>query len=224
MNFFEFASRTQALDALASILVARLSADLTALGQASLLLPGGSSPRALLPGLEGAALDWSRVRVTPTDERWVPAGHPQSNWNLLQQGLPTALCLDPRLHAEPAQAAAEWGAALHDWLPFSAVLLGMGEDGHFASLFPRMPGLVQALDAAQPPAALVGLAPQAPQTRLSLNLAMLLSTRWLGLLAFGERKRELIEAVLADTVTSREWPLHALLRQSAVRANIYWAP
>jgi 6-phosphogluconolactonase len=223
-SFHRFANRAQCLQALATALAVRLQQDLTRHSPFSLLLPGGSSPQALLPLLAGQPLPWAQCRLSPTDERWVAAQTVQSNVQLLRRGLPDSICLDPRLGSEPEQAAQAWGAHLQAWLPFSAVLLGMGEDGHIASLFPGMPGLAQALDPEQAPGALVGLAPDWPQVRLSLNLSMLLSTGWLGLLAFGESKRERIEAVLADTADSRQWPLHALLWQTRVLPNIYWAP
>jgi len=177
-----------------------------------------------LPLLAAQAVAWTQCNLSPTDERWVSADAVQSNLRVLRGGLPNARWLDPRMHAEPLQSAAAWSVVLQRWLPFTAVLLGMGEDGHIASLFPGMPGLAAALDATQPPAALVGLAVDNPQARLSLNLPMLLNTRWLGLLAFGERKRELIDAALADEEFSRGWPLYALLAQSSVPLSIYWAP
>mgnify|MGYP003503168441 FL=1 len=223
-SFHRFADRAQCLQALAVCLAARLQQDLARSPSVSLLLPGGSSPQALLPLLAGQPLPWAQCRHSPTDERWVAADAVQSNVQLLRSGLPDSPCLDPRLGAEPEQAALAWGAHLQAWLPFSVVLLGVGEDGHIASLFPGMPGIDQALDLGQAPGALVGLAPDWPQVRLSLNLSMLLSTGWLGLLAFGETKRERIEAVLADTPASRQWPLHALLWQARVLPNIYWAP
>src|SRR3989338_7767082 len=102
----------------------------------------------------------------------------ESNWQLLHQGLPQANCLDPRQGEALAQAALSWGEQLMQWSPFSAVLLGMGEDGHIASLFPAMPGLLAALDPDAEPAALPALAPQEPRERLSLNLAMLQRGQW----------------------------------------------
>jgi 6-phosphogluconolactonase len=87
-----------------------------------------------------------------------------------------------------------------------------------------MPGLESALDPGQPAAAVVGHAPVEPQVRLSLNLSMLLRAQWLGLLAFGARKIELIEQVLADSADSRALPLHGLLHQQCQPVTIYWAP
>lgn len=218
-----YAERNVCLQALALDLSTQVQATLATQSRAGLVLPGGSSPQALLP-LLAQQLDGRRIDLSPSDERWVPAQAAESNWKLLQQGLPEAHCLDPRLGATLAQAALAWGEQLKLWQPFSAVLLGMGEDGHIASLFPSMPGLAAALEPAAEPAALPAQAPQAPSERLSLNLAMLQRGQWLGLLAFGERKRELIDAVLAGEPAAQDLPLYAWLQCSPMPVNIYWAP
>lgn len=217
------ARREACVQALATDLLTQIQAVLTLQPRAGLVLPGGSSPQALLP-LLAQQLDTRRIDLSPSDERWVPAQAAESNWQLLQQGLPAANCLDPRQGKTMAEAALGWGEHLLQWLPFSAVLLGMGEDGHIASLFPGMPGLDEALDPGAEPAALSAQAPQAPRERLSLNLAMLQRGQWLGLLAFGEHKRELIDAVLTDQPSARELPLYAWLQRSPLPINIYWAP
>lgn len=214
--------RDVCLQTLAADLLAQVQLTLAQHARAGLVLPGGSSPAALLP-LLAPQLD-RRIDLSPSDERWVPAQAGESNWQLLSQGLAQTNCLDPRQGSTLAQAALRWGEQLAQWPPFSAVLLGMGEDGHIASLFPGMPGLRAALDPHAAPAALVAQAPQPPRERLSLNLAMLQRGQWLGLLAFGERKRELIEAVLSDQPWVRELPLYAWLRCSPLPVNIYWAP
>lgn len=217
------AQRSECLTALAAALLAQIRHSLAQQPRARLLLPGGSSPQALLP-LLAQHVDSQRIDLSPSDERWVPAQAAESNWQLLQQGLPAAYCLDPRQGTTLAQAALGWAEQLSSWQPFSAVLLGMGEDGHIASLFPAMSGLAAALDPEAVPAALPALAPQEPRERLSLNLAMLQRGQWLGLLAFGARKRELIDAVLADQPAVRELPLYAWLQRSPLPVNIYWAP
>jgi 6-phosphogluconolactonase len=215
--------RDACLQALAADLLVQINTTLTQQARAGLILPGGSSPQALLPLLM-QQLDSQRIDLSPSDERWVSAQAAESNWQLLHQGLPQANCLDPRQGTTRVQAAQGWGEQLLQWQPFSAVLLGMGEDGHIASLFPGMPGLAAALDPYAVPAALPAEAPQEPRERLSLNLAMLQRGQWLGLLAFGERKRELIDAVLADQPSARELPLYAWLQRSPLPVNIYWAP
>jgi 6-phosphogluconolactonase len=222
--FHTFSDRQACVQALSSELAAQLQVALQVKPRARLLLPGGSGPQLLLPELASAALDWSRVDLSATDERWVPASDSASNWRLLQQGLPQAACLDPRQGATPALAAQAWGAQLSTWLPLDAVLLGMGEDGHFASLFARMPGLPAALDSCAEPACLLAQAPSEPRLRLSTNLALLTATRWLGLLVFGAAKRELLDAVLADTPASRTLPVHALIWQTEHPVQVYYAP
>ncbi|MDP3844873.1 MAG: 6-phosphogluconolactonase [Pseudomonas sp.] len=219
-----FSERRDCVQALSAELAAQLQAALSAKPRAKMLLPGGSSPQLLLPLLAEAALDWSRVDLSATDERWVPAADPASNLRLLQQGLPAAVCLDPRQEASPELAVQAWGAQLCTWLPLDLVLLGMGEDGHFASLFPQMPGVAAALDPDCEPAALLAQAPSEPRVRLSTNLALLASSQWLGLLVFGAVKREMLEAVLADMPASRAWPVHALIWRTTQRVQIFSAP
>ncbi|UVE19054.1 6-phosphogluconolactonase [Pseudomonas sp. LS44] len=223
-QLFWFTHRDDCAMQLAADLSTQLRQGLAVRPRASLLLPGGTSPQALLPRLREQALEWDRVDVSPTDERWVAADDPHSNWRLLANGLPQANCLDPRQAATPEAAASTWAEHLVEWQPFDAGLLGMGDDAHFASLFPGRPELAAALDLEAPSGALLGLAPASPQQRLSLNLSMLCASRWLGLLAFGAGKRELLEAVLADQAHSRAWPLHALVWQSRQPLRIYWAP
>lgn len=215
--------RESCLQTLAADLVAQLQSTLAQQPRASLVLPGGNSPQALLP-LLAQQLDTRRIDLSPSDERWVPTQAAESNWWLLSQGLPHANCPDPRQGTSREQAAVAWAERLKRWPAFSAVLLGMGEDGHIASLFPGMPGLAAALDPGAEPAALSAQAPHAPYERLSLNLSMVQRGQWLGLLAFGERKRELIDAVLADEPSARELPVYAWLRRSPLPVHIYWAP
>lgn len=220
----EHANRADCVLQLAGDLSAQLTAVLSQQARATLLLPGGSSPQPLLPLLASAPLDWAQVDVSPTDERWVAADAEHSNWRLLRRGLPAAACLDPRQGESPHASASRWAEQLQRQLPFAAVLLGMGEDGHIASLFPGMPELASALDLQAAPAALCAQAPSEPRQRLSLNLPLLLQTHWLGLLAFGPNKKQLIDAVLADAAQSRALPLYALLSAGRLPLRIYWAP
>lgn len=223
-RFIVHPDRASCARSLAAELGARLGAARQAGTPARLLLPGGQSPLPLLEQLAGEALDWTRIELAPSDERWVAADDPASNLRLLRGALPQARALDPRQGDSPEAAACAWGQRLAGWLPLTATLLGMGEDGHIASLFPGMPGLAAALDAQAAPAALVGLAPVEPRTRLTPNLALLLASDWLGLLVFGAAKRTLLEAVLADAPAVRELPVAALARAAGARLQIHWAP
>lgn len=219
-----FSSQQACNEALAGILSDCVEQALADSNSASLLLPGGSTPRGLLQCLQQRALPWSQVQISATDERWVAADAVQSNTQMLRLALPEAQLLEPRL-ADSAQASSvAWAQALQGHLPFAASLLGMGDDGHVASLFAGMPGLAEGLDFAAQPSALVGLAPDEPRVRLSLNLAMLANTQWLGVLLFGESKGRMLERVLANDPTTQALPIYHLLWQAPRPVQVYWAP
>lgn len=219
-----FSSQQACNEALAATLSDCLEQALADSNSASLLLPGGSTPRGLLQCLQQRSLPWSQVQISATDERWVAADAVQSNTQMLRRALPEAQLLEPRL-ADSAQASSvAWAQALQGRLPFAASLLGMGDDGHVASLFAGMPGLAEGIDFAAQPSALVGLAPDEPRVRLSLNLAMLANTQWLGVLLFGESKGRMLERVLANDPTTQALPIYHLLWQAPRPVQVYWAP
>lgn len=219
-----FSSQQACNEALAATLSDCLEQALADSNSASLLLPGGSTPRGLLQCLQQRSLPWSQVQISATDERWVAADAVQSNTQMLRLALPEAQLLEPRL-ADSAQASSvAWAQALQGRLPFAASLLGMGDDGHVASLFAGMPGLAEGLDFAAQPSALVGLAPDEPRVRLSLNLAMVANTQWLGVLLFGESKGRMLERVLANDPTTQALPIYHLLWQAPRPVQVYWAP
>lgn len=222
--FQAYADRDACVRGLAEELHACLQRALAANGRARMLMPGGGSPKALFPLLAAQNLDWGRVDTTPGDERWVDREDERSNFRLLRDGLPQACCLDPRLGDTAEESARLWGERMREWLPFSVVLLGVGDDGHFASLFPGMPGLAAALDPQAAPDALVGHAPDEPRLRISANLAMLLDSDWVGLLVFGEEKKRLIYAALAHQQASLSQPIHSLLHNGIRPVHIHWAP
>ena len=223
-----FDSREAASHAAAGLLAGSLRRDLDRGSPASLVLSGGTSPGRCYELLSRADLDWRRVRLLPSDERWVPPDDPASNEHLvrcsLMQGRAAEADFLPLYRAgldpDQAPAAVERDLeALAD--PFSAVLLGMGADGHFASLFPDFDGLRQALDPAGAERCVVVRTAGSPFVRISLTLAALLRTRETVLLFFGEDKRAVFEAAAAG---DGRYPVSALLAQDGENITALWAP
>lgn len=207
-------------------LAAELGRGLQQRQAASFAVPGGSTPGPIFDRLATADLDWPRISVTLTDERWVPVTDPASNEHLVRQrllaGKARVLTLIG-LHAAtatPSAAQEEVAARLGRLpLPFDAVLLGMGGDGHFASLFPGMATLADGLRAG----GLRCVASDTPingQPRLSLTLPFLLQSRVLLLAMRGPDKLAMIER--AKTASPSDLPIAAVLQQEQVPVEIHY--
>lgn len=216
--------------ALAVQIAAALRQGLSQRGAASVAVPGGRTPLPLFHALRDADLHWDRVGITLTDERWVPEAHAASNAALVRRELLAGRAAAARLvplydgSASAAMAApAVWQRLAALPRPFDAVLLGMGEDGHFASLFPGNEALASSLDADAAPTCVAMRAPTEPAERISLNLAALLQTQRLFLFATGAAKHELLLAG-AHREARRQWPVAALLARQAPLPEVYWAP
>src|ERR1700723_2878218 len=162
-------------------LAANLRIAIAARGLASLVVSGGKSPIKLFELLRVETLDWSRVCIALADERWVEPTDPESNEKLVRDYLlkeSAAACRFAGLkNAAPTPdlgAVSAWETFARVPRPFDVVMLGMGDAGPTASLFPGSPNLAKALN----PEAAAGWAgmgpPAAPHARLSLNLSALL--------------------------------------------------
>lgn len=221
-------NRDAAIDAVARRIESLLGDTLAERGAAALAVSGGGTPGPVYRRLADAALDWSRVTVTLTDERWVPAGDPDSNEGMLCDtlfaGEAAAATLMPlyRAHSDPDEACADLAEEFERLpLPLAATLLGMGADGHFASLFPDYQGLAAALAADGRDSYVAVSTSASPHPRISMTLSALTRSREILLLIFGADKRQVYERAKAG---DGELPIAALLAQTSVPLTVVWAP
>jgi 6-phosphogluconolactonase len=196
--------------------------------QATLAVPGGTTPRDFLRALRAETLDWSRTAVTLTDERWVPADHAESNERMVRAELETGPAARASWialytgHPDPESAREECERRLRPLLPFDVVVLGMGTDGHIASLFPRQAGLAAALDPNGDRLCGPARAPGSGAPRLSLHAPALLTARRTYLLIAGADKLAVFRDASAGA-NPAELPV-AALREVAPPLHVYWAP
>src|ERR1700674_4450795 len=169
---------------LATQIAANLGEALGARGLASLVVSGGRSPVRLFEILRTQPLDWGRVCIALADERRVAPDDAASNERLVRDVLLKDHAAVARFHGLKNGAPTPDLGAVSAWetfarvpRPFDTVVLGMGDDGHTASLFPKSPNLPIALDTAIPPGCVGMLSPTKPEARLSLNLSALLDSR-----------------------------------------------
>ena len=178
-------------------------------GATRIAVPGGSTPAAVFVELAGRDLEWRGCEVWPTDDRQVPYDHPASNFGKLTAALGGCGARLVELRdGDPAPR-------------FDLVWLGMGADGHVASLFPRMaagervgPSVIATVPEPLPP--------EAPFARLSLNLEALVATEALIVVATGHEKRAVLEAAIRGEAD--DLPIAQLLRAARCPIEIYWSP
>lgn len=230
IDFRVFDNRPEASAAAAEMLASLIGDALAAspAAEASLVVSGGSTPGPCFDLLSEKALDWSRVTVIPSDERWVPADDPDSNERLIKNRLLQGPAVEGKVLSffrtglDASQAPRLIEKDLADLAqPFSAVLLGMGEDGHFASLFPDFDGLQKALDPQGKSACTMVQTSGSPHLRISLTLSALLNCVHTALLIFGEAKRNVFETASSG---GSAYPIEALLHETQQPLTVIWAP
>jgi len=228
-SLHEAADAATLAHSLAESIAGTISSAVETRGQAGLVVSGGRTPEPLFDRLAQRALPWAQTAITLADERWVDADHPASNEAFVRRRLITGHARDARFvplktdHPSPDHGVPTAHNAMTAMpRPFDLVVLGMGDDGHTASLFPNMPGLAAALDPSSRSHCVAGLAPAEPRQRISLTLAALIDTRRLVLHVTGQTKRVIIDQVMAGT--AGDLPIATVLGRARVSVEIFWAP
>lgn len=221
MKIIEYPDAEMMMMDVADTLAGELKNCLLVHDHASFAVPGGTTPGPIFDSLCAVDLDWSRVHVMLTDERWVPETSERSNTRLLRKRLLVERAAAAKyipLYAEaetPEEKLDELSAALTPELPISVMLLGMGADMHTASIFPGADQLHRALTGDD---RLVAMrAPGAPEPRITLSAKILREAMSRHLVIVGGEKRAALEQ--ARHLPPDEAPVAAILPGTTV----HWA-
>lgn len=229
VHVHDFESSDTLTEALSSAIAKNLSEAIQTKGQASLIVSGGSTPKALFEKLRTFDIAWERVRVSLCDERWVAPTHEDSNEKLVR----THLLVDKAAKAEFVSMYVE-GKKAEDaeltckkhieanLLPFTVMILGMGGDAHTASLFPHNVKLDDGFDLSSEAFCIAIEPSDAPHMRMSLTRAAILSSEHLYLHFESESKQKVFqEAMRGDDMHAM--PIRSILHQDKKDLEVYYA-
>ncbi len=204
-----------------------LETDISLHGRATAVVSGGRTPIGFFQQLAKQDIAWDRVSITLADERWVDASHSDSNERLVRENLLIHRATDASFISlkNKAMSAQEGQKELATRLKqvgkFSAVVLGMGNDGHTASLFPGMTNLVSGLDMESGLDCLATSPDTAPHERITLTLPRLLRSTIIFLHLTGTSKLQMLEEVLEGR-DIYEFPIRSVLQQKVTDLEIFY--
>lgn len=222
MKFNTYADRDMAIMNTAHAVTSDLRKALLRHDTVSFAVPGGTTPGPIFDAMTAVEIDWGRVRVMLTDERWVPEGHTRSNAGLVRARLLTGKAAAAefvpfyREGITAAEAAEQVSAQLEGDMPISVLMLGMGADMHTASLFPKASGLQAAMARGAPVLCAIEAEGQ-PEMRITLSAQALDGAMDKHLVIFGEDKKTALER--AQTLSPEEAPIAAVMSEGTV----HWA-
>lgn len=202
--------------------------DIDQRGSASMLVSGGSTPKELFRKLSEADLDWSEVHISMVDERFLPDGHKDQNGTMVKSLLLQNKATDAQF-VPLVNNADDLNANLHQAKvdvkqlprPFTVVILGMGGDGHTASLFPQAPQLDLGMDLDSKEDLIMTEPVTAPYERITFTRKALLDTRHLVLHCYGADKKAVLNEAMRQK-TYRPYPIEAFLHQDLAPLEVHW--
>lgn len=196
--------------------------------RASLVVSGGSTPVPFFHALSVKDLDWRRVDVVLADERWVDEEDPASNTRLVREHLLTGPAASARFvplkldGQAPVDALYEVSAGLAVLeLPLDVLILGMGNDGHTASLFPDAPEIARAMNGRSGEQVVAMTPPSQPHERISLSRSLLETARFTALHLKGQDKLVTLQRALSEPENVLDMPVRAFLKPGL---TIFWSP
>lgn len=225
----DFNTRNELDEALATTVANALSKAIAEKGKASLAVSGGSTPKGFFKALSQLDLAWDKVTITLADERWVDFESDASNTrlvheNLLQNNAKAATFF----HIKKGEQLSESTltelniAAKESVLPLDVLILGMGEDGHTASLFPCSDQIEQGLSLNNTDALMKVVPKTAPNDRITFTFSHLIQSKNIILHVCGESKKTVLAQANAGA-DFFEMPIRAFLQDQKVTTQVYWA-
>jgi 6-phosphogluconolactonase len=230
IEWWEYDDADEWSDAVAGDIGFIIESAIDARGAAVIALAGGKTPLPIYEKLANAKIDWKRVTIVPGDDRLVPLGDPLSNVTAIGKiFIPKGARVIPLISATVSDYKAAGRAADailqdHHW-PLDLCLLGIGADGHAASIFPG-PDYDEALNGPKERRALGvmpdPLPPEAPVARVTLSRAAIVSARALIIAITGDQKKEVLEAAVQGGASS-PYPVGRILADVELPVDVHWA-
>lgn len=198
-------------------------------GKASIAVSGGSTPKGFFKVLSNKDIDWKKVTITLADERWVDINSDASNTRLVHENLLQNKASAAKFfHLKQGDELGEETladlnvAANNALLPLDVLILGMGEDGHTASLFPCSEQITQALDINNNNALMKVEPTTAPHQRITFSFASLSESENTFLHLCGDNKKQVLDKALSgDDIF--DMPIRAFLQNKSINTQVYWA-
>ena len=222
-----FLEQKELIDTLSSKIIDNLQEAIQNKGSASLLVSGGSTPKPLFEKLSSFDIPWDKVKIALCDERWIDKNHKDSNEKLVRDSLLVNFAAKAQfismyqeyLDIEDAQDVCS-DIYEKELFPFDVLILGMGNDGHTASLFPNNIKLKEALETTK--GFCICMKPDtAPYERMSLTKTAILSATNIYLHFEGVEKQNVYKKVL-EGASSNDMPVAAILNQDKKKIEVYY--
>jgi 6-phosphogluconolactonase len=225
----DFNSRELLDEALAENVSQILQSAIALKGSASIAVSGGSTPKGFFNVLSNKAIDWKKVTITLADERWVDINSDASNTRLVHENLLQNKASAAKFfHLKQGEKLCEETladlnlAADNALLPLDVLILGMGEDGHTASLFPCSDQINLGLDITNKNSLMKVEPKTAPHQRITFSFAALKQSKNTFLHVCGTSKKQVLDKALS-TSDIFEMPIRAFLQGEGIDTQVYWA-
>jgi 6-phosphogluconolactonase len=214
--------------ALASKVASELIEAISLNGKASIALSGGSTPKGFFNKLSQIDLAWDKVTVTLADERWVEFESDASNTRLVHESLLQNKAEKATFfHLKRGELSSQTlevlnAEAKEQLLPFDVLILGMGEDGHTASLFPCSEQIEKGLDRANPDSLMKVVPTTAPNDRITFTFSHLIQSKNIILHVCGDNKKVVLDKAVEGS-DEFEMPIRAFLHNKNIKTQVFWA-